>query len=297
MVDGNIESCVSKVARENIQADMITSLGKSSKLYRLTLGSFLVILLFYLVCCVVPVYKIGVPLIERVAMAGNYMLLIVIAYLYLTRLTTKYKINEKKSLKVCTISFLLYSIACILYASKISFMLYIQFFVPAIITIAFFILYVEQKFPAKVLIVLSMIWVIATSITFLIAFTNLKIFLIAIACSMSWVLCIYFLPNKLNQESPLEILNLADNKNIDTYISNISKKTLQTYPILASDPRICIIAAGAVSSILRIIYTDKLILWESPAYIYGLYWYASVIFSIEGILLFYDRYYDLILKK
>ena len=89
MVDGNIESCVSKVARENIQADMITSLGKSSKLYRLTLGSFLVILLFYLVCCVVPVYKIGVPLIERVAMAGNYMLLIVIAYLYLTRLTTK----------------------------------------------------------------------------------------------------------------------------------------------------------------------------------------------------------------
>ena len=192
MVDGNIESCVSKVARENIQADMITSLGKSSKLYRLTLGSFLVILLFYLVCCVVPVYKIGVPLIERVAMAGNYMLLIVIAYLYLTRLTTKYKINEKKSLKVCTISFLLYSIACILYASKISFMLYIQFFVPAIITIAFFILYVEQKFPAKVLIVLSMIWVIATSITFLIAFTNLKIFLIAIACSMSWVLCIYF---------------------------------------------------------------------------------------------------------
>ena len=79
-----------------LRADMIKSVGRGSKIYRLTFGCFFVILLLYLLYCKGFFSDKNFESVTNTALAVNFAVLIILAYLYLKRLRTNYSESGEK---------------------------------------------------------------------------------------------------------------------------------------------------------------------------------------------------------
>ena len=273
--------------------DMIASVGRGSKIYRLTFGCFSVILFFYLIYCVAPFFNKGFTSAQRIVTTINFVSLFILAWLYLERLTTKYTKTSARNLFAFTVILLIYGICCMLYTSWSLFSLkkYMLF----LFFVVFITILISTNKYSKLLFILSISFWMVIFCTSIIVFTNIKIILILIIPLISWLLSVCFLSNIMKQYPPFCILSILDDKNIDFYISGICKKNIKINPFFADDPRNYIILMAFISTLLGVLCIKKQILWKFPVSLYGLYWYTAVIFSCEGILLFYDKYYDLVL--